>query len=71
MLLNLAVIVIGYLLGSVPSAYIVARLREGVDIREIGVRNVGAGFAALLGHKFLVFLSSRGGKGVSTIMGIF
>ena len=31
-----------YLLGSVPSAYIVARLVAGVDIRQVGDGNMGA-----------------------------
>lgn len=35
-------IVIGYLLGSIPTAYIVGRLRKGVDVRDIGSRNMGA-----------------------------
>jgi glycerol-3-phosphate acyltransferase PlsY len=35
-------IIIGYLLGSIPTAYIVARQRKGVDIRNIGSRNMGA-----------------------------
>jgi len=35
-------IIIGYLAGSIPTAYIVARLRKGVDIRDIGSRNMGA-----------------------------
>jgi len=35
-------ILIGYLLGSIPSAYLVAKLTKGVDIREIGVGNMGA-----------------------------
>ncbi len=34
-------IVIGYLLGSIPSAYIAARLVIGKDIRQLGGRNVG------------------------------
>jgi len=33
---------IGYLLGSIPSAYLAGRLRKGVDIREVGSRNMGA-----------------------------
>jgi acyl-phosphate glycerol 3-phosphate acyltransferase len=52
-------IVIGYLLGSIPSAYIAGRLVKGVDIRQMGGGNVGAvdvmreigtvaGFAVLL-----------------------
>lgn len=31
-----------YLIGSFPTAYIVARLRKGVDIRQVGHRNLGA-----------------------------
>ena len=34
-------IVIGYLLGSIPPAYIAARLVKGKDIRQIGGGNVG------------------------------
>ena len=32
----------GYLLGSIPSAYIIGRLRKGIDIRQVGSRNMGA-----------------------------
>ena len=42
-LLGIAAIIIGYLLGGFPTAYIVGRLRKGIDIREVGVRNMGAG----------------------------
>jgi glycerol-3-phosphate acyltransferase PlsY len=35
-------IVIGYLLGSIPSAYLAGRLRKRVDIREVGSKNMGA-----------------------------
>ena len=35
-------IVIGYLLGSIPSAYLAGRLRKGIDIREVGSKNMGA-----------------------------
>ena len=35
-------IVAAYLMGSVPMAYIVARLRKGIDIREVGSKNMGA-----------------------------
>jgi len=34
-------VVIGYLLGSIPFAYIAGRLIKGVDIRQVGGRNVG------------------------------
>jgi len=35
-------IVIGYLLGSIPSAYLAGRLKKGIDIREVGSKNMGA-----------------------------
>ena len=35
-------IIIAYLLGSIPSAYIMGRMRKGTDIREEGTRNMGA-----------------------------
>jgi glycerol-3-phosphate acyltransferase PlsY len=33
--------IIGYLLGSIPTAYIVSRVRKHIDIRDIGSRNMG------------------------------
>ncbi len=35
-------IVCAYVIGSIPSAYIMGRLRKGVDIRQIGSRSMGA-----------------------------
>jgi len=40
-LLGLAAVIIGYLVGSIPTAYIVGRLTRGVDIRKIDTGNVG------------------------------
>ena len=41
-LLIIIAIICAYLIGSLPSAYIVGRLRKGVDIRDIGSKNTGA-----------------------------
>ena len=35
-------LILAYLIGAFPSAYIVARLRKGVDIRQVGSHNMGA-----------------------------
>lgn len=35
-------IICGYVIGSFPSAYLVARWKKGVDIRQVGSRNMGA-----------------------------
>ena len=40
-LTGIIAIVIGYLLGSIPSAYIATRLAKGKDIRQMGGGNVG------------------------------
>ncbi len=41
MFLGILSVVIGYLLGSIPTAYIVSRIRKGIDIRTIGSSNMG------------------------------
>jgi len=35
-------IIVGYVLGSFPAAYLAGRLRKGIDIRHVGSRNMGA-----------------------------
>ena len=112
----IAVIIGAYLIGSVPSAYLVARLWSGIDIRRYGSGNVGisniyvqsgfkatvpvvlfdtivkgavpviiasgkvldlgldvevaAGFAAVVGHSWSVFVKFRGGRGIATVLGV-
>jgi acyl phosphate:glycerol-3-phosphate acyltransferase len=107
------VVIISYLLGAFPTAYIAGRVTAGNDIRRIGDENAGAanayrelgsragiivgvidaakgslviliaqtvnmsqavvlfaGAAAVIGHNWPVFLGFRGGRGVSTTIGI-
>jgi glycerol-3-phosphate acyltransferase PlsY len=48
MIFNTAIaIVIAYLLGSIPFAYIASCLKKGTDIRQMGGGNVGAGVIGL------------------------
>jgi acyl phosphate:glycerol-3-phosphate acyltransferase len=104
----------GYLLGSIPFAFLLSRRWTGLDIRQAGSGNVGAanvlrtsgiaagitvmlldvakgagsvlvaqrlsagdatpaaaGFAAIVGHIYPVWLRFRGGKGVATACGVF
>ena len=53
-------VVIGYLLGSIPSAYIAVRLIKGKDIRQLGGGNVGARNAV-----------EQAGRGAGIAVGIF
>lgn len=105
-------IVIGYLLGSIPSSFIAGKIARNIDIRQYGSGNAGAtnvlrvlgpkaavpvfladvfkgvlaaligrwmtgeagaalaGFAAIVGHNWPIFLNFRGGKGIATSFGV-
>ena len=41
MIAGILAVIIGYLLGSIPSAYIATRLAKGKDIRQLGGGNIG------------------------------
>lgn len=48
-------LLVSYLLGAVPTSYLVARLFKGIDLREQGSRNLGAtNLYRTLGWKFAV-----------------
>ncbi len=40
--ISVAIVLVGYLLGSIPSAYIAGRVLKGIDIRNLGDGHVGA-----------------------------
>ena len=71
--MNYALIVLAlvcaYLLGSIPAAYLMGRLRKGIDIRQVGSHNMGAmnvfysvGFA-----EGLIVLAVDIGKGAAAV----
>ena len=107
------IVLIGYVLGALPTAYIAGRILKYGDIRRLGDENAGAanayrelgpkagilvgvidaakgalavfiaqsgdlsqnvvlltGAAAVIGHNWPIFLGFRGGRGVSTAIGI-
>ena len=71
-------ILLAYLLGSVSSAMVVARLYGLPDPRTSGSGNPGATNILRLGskqafvsHLYPVFFSFRGGKGVATALGVY
>lgn len=107
-------VVIGYLVGSIPFALLLARRWGSGDLRKVGSGNLGAanvvrasglkpgllvaildmskgmasvlladrlfggvtpaavaGFAAVVGHIYPVWIGFRGGKGVATACGVF
>ncbi|MEF3244592.1 MAG: glycerol-3-phosphate acyltransferase [Caldisericaceae bacterium] len=59
-------IIVSYILGSFPSAYIVTKLKTGKDIREIGTKNMGTGnvFHTVGVKEGLLVLFLDAGKGV-------
>lgn len=110
---EISAIIIGYLLGSIPTAYIITRLIKKQDIRRLGGGNVGslntiksvgklpgllvglidigkgaaavviafyalgvpslfvmlAGFFAIVGHMWMIFLKFSGGRGMGPMVG--
>ncbi|MFC1961893.1 glycerol-3-phosphate acyltransferase [Chloroflexota bacterium] len=64
------IIMLGYFLGSIPTAYLAGHLQHGVGIRQIGDKNMGAGIAAIIGHNWPAFIGFRGDRGVSTTIGV-
>lgn len=66
----LALLAAGYLLGSIPLAWLVARLVTGQDLRSLGSGNVGVMNVALSATRWaglLVFLGEAG-KGVLAVL---
>ncbi len=59
----------GYLLGSVPAAYLIAKWSRGIDIRQYGSGNVGAANVLAVGSKWasLVVIVFDLGKGILPI----
>jgi len=55
---TILMVLAGYLVGSIPAAYIITRWRRGVDIRQHGTGNVGAANALkLVGKRWSLIVS--------------
>lgn len=68
--LNIVItLVCAYLLGSIPTAYIIGKIRKKTDIREIGTRNMGAMnvFYEVGFWWGLIVLLADAGKGVAAM----
>ncbi len=65
-----AAIAAGYFIGAIPFAYIIARLRAGIDIRTVDIGNVGAGsvIRAVGIKEGLLTLAGDVGKGGAAIL---
>jgi glycerol-3-phosphate acyltransferase PlsY len=62
-------IICAYIIGSFPTAYLVGHLRRGIDIREVGTRNMGAMnvfYSVGIAYGLLVLLVDIG-KGVAAV----
>ena len=66
----LAIVVLSYLLGSVPTSIIVSKVLKGIDIREHGSRNAGAtNVYRVLGLRAALFVGTVDvGKGVAAVL---
>jgi glycerol-3-phosphate acyltransferase PlsY len=63
-------VVVSYLIGSIPSAYLVGRAFKGVDIRQVGTRNMGAmnTFYAIGFWPGMIVLASDVCKGIVSLL---
>ena len=71
-LIWIVLIVGGYLLGSIPSAYILVKLKKGIDIRRFGSGNVGSTNtvrAAGRGTGAVVFIMDVAKGAIPTLLG--
>ena len=65
----IAMCVIGYLLGSIPSGVWIGKLMYGKDVRDYG-NALLIGLSAIIGHVFPIFAGFKGGKAVATSVGV-
>ncbi len=63
-------LVLAYLLGSIPPAYIIGRLVKRIDIREVGSRNLGAMnvFYSVGFWYGIIVLATDIGKGIAAVI---
>lgn len=66
----LVVAIVDVFKGWLPVAYFATTLFYNLPISDLGVVQILAGFASVLGHTYTLFAGFKGGKGVGTIAGM-
>lgn len=70
MIIEALIVILAYLLGSIPTAYIIGRLVKGIDIRKMGSGNVGTvnAFYSFGFRPAVVILMVDIGKGIFAVL---
>jgi acyl phosphate:glycerol-3-phosphate acyltransferase len=68
--MSFLIIIVSYLIGSIPFSHIFPRLIKGHDVREKGTKNVGASNALIVAGKRAGLLALLGdtGKGIAAVL---
>lgn len=69
---EIVLLIVSYLLGSVPNALIISKLFKGIDIREYGSKNMGAtNVLRVLGFKYGLLVFTLDALKASVIIALF
>ena len=71
-MMTVGLVAVGYLLGSIPASYLVARCLAGVDLRQVGSGNVGASnvYRAAGPWAYAAAIVLDAGKGAAAVLAV-